>query len=172
MFGSAENMNTFFTYLSWVEFVAFSFLITFTFSTQKMIIRILVFLASFTLLGGVYAMLGQLLNLNMLFVNYIILILFQDTEGLSRCVHSDGKASQRCAESHPNNGASMGKGMWAKFFAHIGKGENAAGWRKHSGTDPVVLVNKKKKTFFLLHFTRFFVSLQAKSTNLLKHVKV
>ena len=81
MFGSAENMNTFFTYLSWVEFVAFSFLITFTFSTQKMIIRILVFLASFTLLGGVYAMLGQLLNLNMLFVNYIILILFQDTEG-------------------------------------------------------------------------------------------
>lgn len=76
MFGSAENMNTFFTYLSWVEFVAFSFLITFAFSTQKMIIRILVFLASFTLLGGVYAMLGQLLNLNMLFVNYIILILF------------------------------------------------------------------------------------------------
>ena len=53
MFGSAENMNTFFTYLSWVEFVAFSFLITFAFSTQKMIIRILVFLASFTLLGGV-----------------------------------------------------------------------------------------------------------------------
>jgi len=27
----------------------------------------------------------------------------------------------------------MGKGMWAKFFAHIGKGENAAGWRE---TDP------------------------------------
>ena len=24
----------------------------------------------------------------------------------------------------------MGKGMWAKFFAHIGKGENAAGWRE------------------------------------------
>lgn len=76
MFGSAESMNTFFTYLSWVEFVVFSFLITFAFSTQKMIIRILVFLASFTLLGGVYAMLGRLLNLNMLFVNYIILIIF------------------------------------------------------------------------------------------------
>ena len=31
MFGSAESMNTFFTYLSWVEFVVFSFLITFAF---------------------------------------------------------------------------------------------------------------------------------------------
>ena len=33
----------------------------------------------------------------------------------------------------------MGKGMWAKFFAHIGKGENAAGWRE---TDPRVPVDE------------------------------
>ena len=52
MFYSAESMNTFYTYLSWVEFVVFSFLITFAFSEQKVIIRIQVFLVSFTLLGG------------------------------------------------------------------------------------------------------------------------
>lgn len=54
----------------------FSFLITFAFSDQKMIIRILIFLASATLLGGVYVMLGRLFELNMLFVNFIVLILF------------------------------------------------------------------------------------------------
>lgn len=76
IFYSAESMNTFLTYLSWVEFLVFSFLITFAFSDQKMIIRILIFLASATLLGGVYVMLGRLFELNMLFVNYIVLILF------------------------------------------------------------------------------------------------
>lgn len=71
-----ESINTFFTYLSWTEFFVFSFLITFAFNDQKMIIRILVFFASIILLGGGYVMLGRLFNLNMLFVNCIILLIF------------------------------------------------------------------------------------------------
>lgn len=76
MFYSADSMNTFFTYLSWVEFLVFSFLITFAFSDKRMIIRILVFLSSFTLLGGGYVMLERLFGLNMLFINCIVLLLF------------------------------------------------------------------------------------------------
>ena len=76
MFYSAESMNIFFTYLSWLEFLVVSFLITFAFSDQKMIIRILVFGASVTLLGGGYVMLERLVGLNMLVINYIVLILF------------------------------------------------------------------------------------------------
>ena len=76
MLYSAESMKTFFTYLSWVEFLVFSFLFTFAFSEQKIIIRILVFWASVTLLGGGYMMLERLFGLNMLFVNYIILLFF------------------------------------------------------------------------------------------------
>lgn len=73
---STESMNAFFSYLSWAEFVVFSFLITFAFNDQKLIIRVLVFFASIILLGGGYVMLERLFNLNMLFINYIILFLF------------------------------------------------------------------------------------------------
>lgn len=73
---SPDSMNTFFTYLSWVEFLVFSFLLTFAFNDQKMIIRILVFFASIIFLGGGYVMLGRLFKLNMLFVNCIILLIF------------------------------------------------------------------------------------------------
>lgn len=76
MFYSAESINTFFTYLSWAEFLVVSFLITFAFSDKIMIIRILVFCTSVTLLGGGYVMLERLFGLNMLFVNCIVLILF------------------------------------------------------------------------------------------------
>lgn len=76
LFYSVESMKTFFTYLSWTEFLIFSFLITFAFNDQKMIIRILIFVATIILLGGVYIILGQIFGLNMLFVNYIILIFF------------------------------------------------------------------------------------------------
>ena len=73
---SSDSMNTFFTYLSCTEFLVFSFLLTLAFNDQKMIIRILVFFASIILLGGGYVMLGRLFNLNMLFVNCIILLIF------------------------------------------------------------------------------------------------
>ena len=76
IFCSAENMNTFLTYLSWVEIFVFSFLISLGFNDQKMIIRILVFFASIILLGGGYFILGRLSNLNMLYVNSIIVLLF------------------------------------------------------------------------------------------------
>ena len=73
---SPESITTFFSYLSWVEFLVFSFLITFAFNDQKIIIRILIFFASIILLGGGYVMLERLFNLNMLLVNCLILLLF------------------------------------------------------------------------------------------------